>query len=154
MRITLLCVGKLKSGPERDLVDDYLGRAQRLAPGLGLRGILEVEVTDGGGRDREATNLLGKLPKGGMAVRLDEHGPAWSSTELSNRIAVWRDQGVSDLTFLIGGAEGYGASVIDAVPQTLAFGPQTWPHRLVRVMLAEQVYRAATLLAGTPYHKA
>ena len=73
--------------------------------------------------------------------------------DFAGNLAKWRDQGVPDLVFLIGGAEGYGDAVKSAVPETLAFGPQTWPHRFVRVMLSEQVYRAVSILAGTPYHK-
>jgi len=87
-------------------------------------------------------------------LRLDEAGENITSTELARRFAAWRDEGQRDLVFLIGGAEGFSADVRRAAPKSLAFGAQTWPHRLVRAMLAEQVYRAFTILAGTPYHKA
>lgn len=155
MKLTLIAVGRIKSGPERALVDDYLTRLKRLAPGLGFREVSEVEVADGGGLDKEAERILAKLPGGGARlIRLDEHGPNWRSVDFAEKLSGWRDGGVPETAFLIGGAEGYGEAVIRAVPETLALGPQTWPHRLVRVMMAEQLYRAATLLAGTPYHKA
>ena len=87
-------------------------------------------------------------------VLLDERGKAMASEAFAALLGQWRDDGVRDTIFLIGGAEGYSQEVRRAVPRTLAFGAQTWPHRLVRPMLAEQVYRAMTILAGTPYHKA
>jgi 23S rRNA (pseudouridine1915-N3)-methyltransferase len=154
MRLTFLVVGKMKSGPERDLVDEYIKRAQPLARSLGFRGIEEVEVASGGGLDAEAARILDKIPGGARILRLDEFGPALGSADFSQKLANWRDQGTPDLVFLIGGAEGYGEAVRKAAPDTLAFGPQTWPHRFVRAMLAEQVYRAMSILAGTPYHKA
>ena len=98
--------------------------------------------------------MLGKLPSGAHAIRLDEFGKSYRSTEFSDLLIRLRDQGTPELCFLIGGAEGYGEAVIQAVPQTMAFGVQTWPHRLVRAMLAEQLYRAASIEAGLPYHKA
>ncbi len=154
MKLTLLAVGRIKSGPERDLTDDYLSRLRRIGPGLGFRAITEIEVADGGGREREGERLLARLDSSARAIRLDEHGPAMTSLALAESLAIARDASVPETVFLIGGAEGYGEAVIAAVPQTLALGPQTWPHRLVRVMMAEQLYRAATVLAGTPYHKA
>ena len=154
MKLTILAVGRIKSGPERELTDDYLTRLRRLAPGLGFRAVTEIEVADGGGQEREGERLLARLDPSSHAIRLDEHGQAMTSIALAELLASARDASVPETTFLIGGAEGYGEGVIAAVPRTLALGPQTWPHRLVRVMMAEQLYRAATVLAGTPYHKA
>jgi 23S rRNA (pseudouridine1915-N3)-methyltransferase len=154
MRLTFLVVGKMKSGPERDLVDEYLKRARPVARGLGFRGIEEIEVASGGGLDAEAGRILEKIPVGARILRLDEFGPTMGSADFADKLAAWRDQGIPDLVFLIGGAEGYGDAVRQAASDTLAFGPQTWPHRFVRAMLAEQVYRAMSILAGTPYHKA
>ncbi|KCZ91338.1 MULTISPECIES: 23S rRNA (pseudouridine(1915)-N(3))-methyltransferase RlmH [Hyphomonas] len=154
MRLTFLVVGKMKSGPERDLVDEYLKRARPVARGLGFRGIEEIEVASGGGLDAEAGRILEKIPAGAHILRLDEFGPSMGSSAFADKLATWRDQGTPDLVFLIGGAEGYGEAVRKAATETLAFGPQTWPHRFVRAMLAEQVYRAMSILAGTPYHKA
>lgn len=136
------------------MVDDYLSRLTRMAPQLGFRDIRESEVAEGGGLDAEGERLLAKLTPGAKAFRLDEHGKSVASTAFAANIADWRDGGQSEAVFIIGGAEGFSAAVRQAVPATMAFGNQTWPHRLVRVMVAEQLYRAATILAGTPYHKA
>lgn len=154
MRLTLLTVGRLKSGPEKELVDDYVNRFRKAGRSLGFRGFDLIEVESGGGMAAEGTRLLAKFPKGAKVLRLDEHGPQMTSKAFAKHLAKSRDQGTPDLVFLIGGAEGYSQAIRDAAPDTLAFGPQTWPHRLVKVMLAEQVYRAASLLAGSPYHKA
>jgi 23S rRNA (pseudouridine1915-N3)-methyltransferase len=154
VRLTVLVVGKLKSGPERELVDEYLKRAEPLGRTLGFRGIAETEVASGGGLGAEAERLVAKLSAGSARLRLDEAGAAMTSVHFADRLARLRDQGTADLTFLIGGAEGFGAEIRSAVPDAMAFGPQTWPHRLVRVMLAEQIYRALSILSGSPYHKA
>lgn len=154
MKLSIVAVGPLKSGPEHELISTYAGRFAATAGPLGLSGLNVVAVKSGGGLEREGERLLAKLTAKARTLRLDEHGPAWSSVKLARNIASWRDDGERALVFLIGGAEGYSDAVKAAVPQTLALGPQTWPHMLVRVMIAEQVYRAASILAGTPYHKA
>lgn len=154
MRILILAVGRLKSGPERDLVDDYVKRVQPLARQLGYREISEIEVASGGGLDAEASRLLEKIPSGAQVFRLDEFGKAQTSVAFSKTLVQLKDQGVPTLVFLIAGAEGYGQTVRDQHKRTLALGPQTWPHKMVRVMLAEQIYRALSIEANTPYHKA
>ncbi|MEH6694660.1 MAG: 23S rRNA (pseudouridine(1915)-N(3))-methyltransferase RlmH [Hyphomonas sp.] len=154
MRLTLLSVGRLKSGAERDLFDEYVKRALPVARSLGFRGIEEVEVASGGGLDAEAERILAKIPAGATVIRLDEFGRNVTSQDFAAQLGRLRDQGVPDLVFLIGGAEGYGDAVRRAVPDIMAFGAQTWPHRLVKAMLAEQVYRAMSIMAGMPYHKA
>lgn len=154
MHLRTIAVGRLKDGPERDLCDDYLQRAGTMARSLGFRGPEESEIASGGGLEAEGTRLLARLPAGGRIIRLDEGGENLTSEAFAQRLASWRDDGVASTTFLIGGAEGYSADVRTAAPDMLAFGVQTWPHRLVRAMLAEQIYRAMTILAGTPYHKA
>jgi 23S rRNA (pseudouridine1915-N3)-methyltransferase len=154
LRLSVLAVGKLKSGPERDLTDDYISRAQSAARALGFRQISEGEVASGGGLEAEGARLLERLPKGARVIRLDEAGETLPSERFAARLAHWRDAGEADVIFMIGGAEGFHDSVRQAAPGAIAFGVQTWPHRLVRVMLAEQIYRAMTILAGTPYHKA
>lgn len=154
MHITLISVGKLKRGPEKDLVDDYVDRFNKSGPSIGLRSLNLVDVASGGGLGAEGARLLSALPEGALARRLDEHGPAWPSVKLAEHLAKERDAGTDKYCFLIGGAEGYSNAVREAVPDTLAFGPQTWPHRLVKVMLTEQLYRSVSLLAGLPYHKA
>jgi 23S rRNA (pseudouridine1915-N3)-methyltransferase len=153
MKIRVLACGRLKRGPERDLVEEYISRAEAAAPRLGFRGITAIEVEAGGGLEAEGVRLLAKLPEGALAIRLDEAGENLTSAAFAGRLARWRDQGTGELVFLIGGAEGYADEVRRAVPLSIAYGVQTWPHRLVRVMLAEQIYRAMTILAGTPYHK-
>ena len=154
MRITILCVGRLKSGPELDLCNDYLSRFRKAGRQLGYRGVEVIEVASGGGLDAEAARLAEKIPDGASTIRLDEFGKNYLSTEFSGLMVTLRDKGVADLCFIIGGAEGYGSAIREAAPKTIAFGKQTWPHRLVRAMLAEQLYRAASLQAGLPYHKA
>jgi 23S rRNA (pseudouridine1915-N3)-methyltransferase len=155
LRIRILCVGKLKDGPERVLVDDYLARARKTGQPLGYRAVDEVEVEAGGGRDREGARLLTKheaASPGGVLIRLDERGEVWPSIDLSKRLAKWRDAGET-IDFAIGGADGHAPDVAAKARATLGFGAQTWPHRLVRVMLAEQIYRALSIEAGTPYHR-
>ena len=154
MKIALLVVGPGKSGPEQAMVDDYAKRFSKLSGPLGLSGLDITSVKSGGGLKIEGERLLAKLPGQGKIIRLDEHGPAWPSTKLAKNIANWRDDGERALTFLIGGAEGYSDAVQHAAPTRLALGPQTWPHMLVRAMITEQIYRAASILARTPYHKA
>ena len=102
----------------------------------------------------EAEALTGTLPPGGVSVALDERGQALSSRAFADRLADWRDQGRSRVTFLIGGADGHADAVRDRADLILSFGPMTWPHLLVRVMLAEQIYRAWSILEGHPYHRA
>lgn len=154
MRISIISVGKLRGGPEATLIADYADRFRKTGSGIGFRSLDVSEVASGGGRETEGARLLEALPKEGEVWRLDEHGKQWRSTDFSQHLAARRDDGLRRLTFLIGGAEGYSDAVRTACPQTLAFGVQTWPHRLVKVMLVEQLYRAASLLAGSPYHKA
>ena len=151
MPIRLLVVGRLKDGPERRLVDDYLARATKTAKTLGYRSVAEIEVEAGGGARAEGERLLAKSGEN-LLIRLDERGEAWTSAELSKRLARWRDQGET-IDFVIGGADGTSPEVADKARATLGFGPQTWPHRLVRVMLAEQIYRALSIEAGSPYHR-
>lgn len=154
MRLLIIAVGRLKSGPERELVDEYVKRAKPLARQFGYRDISEVEVASGGGLEAEAGRLIDKIPSGATVFRLDEFGKAHTSVSFSKALTKLKDQGTPELVFLIGGATGYGQSVRDAYPQTMALGPQTWPHKLVRVMLVEQVYRALSIEANSPYHKA
>lgn len=150
MRIRILCVGRLKDGPERELVDDYLARAQKTGKSLGYRAVEEIEIPSSSKED-EGKRLLAKHT--GILIRLDERGEAWTSTDLSKRLARWRDAGEDAASFVIGGADGTSPAVASAARHTISFGPQTWPHRLVRVMIAEQVYRALSIEAGSPYHR-
>ena len=151
MRIRILCVGRLKDGPERELVDDYVARAQKTGKPLGYRAVEEVEVASGATAD-EGERLLARHDKG-VLIRLDERGEAWTSIDLSRRLARWRDTGEPGCDFVIGGADGTSPAIAAKARHTISFGPQTWPHRLVRAMLAEQIYRALSIEAGSPYHR-
>jgi 23S rRNA (pseudouridine1915-N3)-methyltransferase len=151
MRIGILCVGRLKDGPEREMVDDYLARARKTGKQLGYRGVEEVEVASGTLQE-EGERLLARHSRG-LLIRLDERGEAWTSKDLSLRLARWRDAGEEAADFVIGGADGTSPSIAAAARHSISFGPQTWPHRLVRVMLAEQIYRALSIEAGSPYHR-
>jgi len=104
-------------------------------------------------QEREAELILAALPSGARLVALDEHGAAWSSRDLAERLAAWRDQGTATLAFAIGGAEGLAHSVLDRADTVLSLSAMTWPHLLVRGMLFEQLYRAQQILAGHPYHR-
>ncbi|MEM6946720.1 MAG: 23S rRNA (pseudouridine(1915)-N(3))-methyltransferase RlmH [Pseudomonadota bacterium] len=154
MRLHIIAVGALKRGPERELVEDYLSRLRRIGPSIGIQNVVEYGARAGGGSAAEAERLAGRIPGGASVITLDEGGDLLSSKDLARLLAQRRDGGAGDLCFLIGGAEGHGPAVTGLGASKLAFGPQTWPHKLVRVMLCEQLYRAGTLLLGTPYHKA
>ena len=104
-------------------------------------------------RAREAALILDALPAGARLIVLDERGTIWSSRGLADRIAAWRVEGVVELAFAIGGAEGLDGAVISRADESLSLGSMTWPHRLVRGMLLEQLYRAQQILAGHPYHR-
>jgi 23S rRNA (pseudouridine1915-N3)-methyltransferase len=153
VRISLICVGKLGSSPEAGLARDYCARAGASGRALGLAPVEIVEVEGRrAGKDAEAEAIFARAAETHLIV-CDEHGRATASREFAARLAALRDDGVRHLAFAVGGADGLSASVLDAAAERLAFGPQTWPHALARVMLAEQVYRAVTILAGAPYHR-
>jgi 23S rRNA (pseudouridine1915-N3)-methyltransferase len=153
MKITILCVGRLGAAPEAVLALEWAKRASLTgrAHGLGPVEIVEVEARKPG-KAAEGEALLGRAPDGAL-IACDEHGAAMSSRAFADWLAGQRDEGVRALVFAIGGADGLDAPVLAAASRTLAFGPQTWPHALVRAMLAEQIYRAASLMAGSPYHR-
>jgi 23S rRNA (pseudouridine1915-N3)-methyltransferase len=102
---------------------------------------------------REAELILAALPVGALFVALDERGQSWSSRELAERLAGWRDRGAATLAFAIGGADGLAPSVIEHADTVVSFGAMTWPHLMVRSLLLEQLYRAQQILAGHPYHR-
>jgi 23S rRNA (pseudouridine1915-N3)-methyltransferase len=153
MKITLLTVGKLGRGVEAGLAKDYADRATASGRALGLGPVEVIEVESRKpGKAAEAAVLMPHL-EDAYIIACDEHGQALASRAFSDRIARLRDDGVRRLVLVIGGADGLDKSLLDAANAKLAFGPQTWPHALVRAMLAEQVYRAVTILAGSPYHR-
>ena len=156
MRLHLCAVGRLRAGPERALVDDYLGRFDRTGRSLGLGPAVEHEVEDrkGGGPAAEAALLTRAIPSGAALAVLDERGRQMSSPDLARLLARWRDTGRQEAAFAIGGADGLDPALRDRADLVLSFGAMVWPHMLVRAMLAEQLYRAATILSGSPYHRA
>ena len=156
MRIHICAVGRLRAGPERDLTLDYLKRFDRNGRAIGLGQALMSEVEDkkGGGMAAEAALLERAIPGGALICCLDERGRQMSSPDFADLIAGWRDAGRQDAAFVIGGADGLDPAFRDRADAALSFGAMVWPHLLVRVMLAEQLYRAASILAGSPYHRA
>jgi 23S rRNA (pseudouridine1915-N3)-methyltransferase len=155
MRIHICAVGRLRTGPERALIDDYLTRFDRTgrALGLGPAQLHEVEDKKGGGMAAEATLLERVIPKSSVIVALDERGKLQSSPEFATQLGDWRDGGRGDLAFVIGGADGIAPELRKRADFKLSFGRMVWPHMLARVMLSEQLYRAASILAGSPYHR-
>lgn len=159
MRIEICAVGRLRAGPEKTLLDDYAARTAAAGraigiPSLAIREVEEKRKLEGAAlKESEAVLLRDAIPRGAVMVALDERGRAEPSEAFAKRIAGWRDSGVPDLAFVIGGADGLDAGFRAEARHLLAFGPMTWPHMLVRVMLAEQIYRAVTILAGHPYHR-
>lgn len=156
MRVQIVAVGRLRSGPERALIDDYLTRFDRTGRGLGLGPAQVIEVDDrkGGGMAAEARLLEKAIPAGALVCAMDERGQEMASPDFAARLGAWRDGGRQDLAFVIGGADGIDPALRARADFALSFGKMVWPHMLVRVMLAEQLYRAASILAGAPYHRA
>ena len=148
----MIAVGRQKSGPEAALVDDYLKRFDGAARPLGFGGAKLVEVED---RKRvgESRLLLDALPAGSTVIALDERGKAMDSRAFAALLAKLRDEGRRDCAFLIGGADGHSDELRSRADRLLSFGPMVWPHMLARAMLAEQLYRAASILSGAPYHR-
>ncbi|WP_417279536.1 23S rRNA (pseudouridine(1915)-N(3))-methyltransferase RlmH [Celeribacter sp.] len=155
MRVHICAVGRLRAGPEAALIDDYTTRFDRTgrALGLGPLTISEVEDKKGGGMKAEADLLQRALPKGAVIVTMDERGKIVSSPEFSSKLAEWRDAGRSDVAFVIGGADGIDPSLRAQADFSISLGKMVWPHMLARAMLTEQLYRAASILAGSPYHR-
>jgi 23S rRNA (pseudouridine1915-N3)-methyltransferase len=155
LRVIVAAVGRLRDGPEAAMTADYLQRAAQAGRQIGFKGfdLVEVEGKPPGDMRAEAAALFRATPDGARKVLLDERGAEWTSRQLAERLARWRDDGVACTTFWIGGADGASKGIKDNADEKLAFGRQTWPHRLVRVMISEQVYRAVTILCSTPYHR-
>ena len=156
MRVHLCAVGRLRAGPERDLIADYTTRFDRTGRALGLGPLTEHEVEDkkNAGKAAEAELLARAVPAGAVLVTLDERGKLLTSPEFAAQLGRWRDAGRQDLAFVIGGADGIDPSLRARADFSISFGAMVWPHMLVRVMLTEQLYRAANILSGGPYHRA
>ena len=151
MDIDILAVGKQKAGPERDLAEKYIRQTRWKVS------VYEYEDKKGGTADerktREGESLLSKTAPDAKIIVLDERGKTMSSVDFASLLKKWQDEGVSKVAFLIGGADGHAQFVRQRADKLLAFGQMTWPHFLVRVMLAEQIYRARTIIDGHPYHR-
>jgi 23S rRNA (pseudouridine1915-N3)-methyltransferase len=153
MRISIVAIGRLARSPETELVKLYLERATNAGRALGLGPVEVVEVESRKpGKAAEAEALMPHLADAHV-IACDEHGQARPSRAFAEEIARLRDDGARRLVFVVGGADGLDAALLKTANSKLAFGPQTWPHALARAMLAEQVYRAVSILAGSPYHR-
>jgi 23S rRNA (pseudouridine1915-N3)-methyltransferase len=159
MRLVVISVGRLKQGPERELAERYRGRFDDIGRKLGFRGLEIHEVPESRARDaatriaEEGVAISALIPEKSVLVTLDEHGASIDSTSFARHLGHWRDDSVANNVFVIGGADGLSPDLRRKSKLTVAFGAATWPHQLVRVMLLEQIYRAATILAGHPYHR-
>ncbi len=161
MKLTLCAVGKLGATPENTMVRDYIARAGQTGRSLGVgpADLVEVEAKKGKSltspqlKAAEAEAIRAALGHEGVVITCDERGELLSSREIAARLERFKDRGERRIAFVIGGADGLDPDLRKTAAFSLAFGPQTWPHALVRVMLAEQMYRAVTILAGLPYHR-
>ncbi|MDB5536611.1 MAG: rlmH [Devosia sp.] len=158
MRLSIAAIGRMKAGPERELVARYLDRAIGGGKPLALTGFDVIELPESRASSSasrkadEAKALRAALPEG-IIVALDERGKSIGSEAFSALIARWRDDGRPAASFIIGGADGLDPAFVASADMTLSFSPLTWPHQMVRIMLAEQLYRTTTILSGHPYHR-
>lgn len=160
MRISLFAVGRLKAGPEKELASRYLDRFAKAGPPVGLEFAKVTEVTESRAanaetRKREEGALLERaVPEGGILILLDERGKTFDSEAFAAQIGRWRDGGKRDVLVAIGGADGLDPDIRQRADLVLNLGAMTWPHQIVRILIAEQLYRAVTILSGHPYHRA
>ena len=159
MRLALLCVGRMKAGPERDLFERYFRRLSDSARGVGIGSVEMREIAESRSRrpeDRraeEAEAIRAAAPHGSALVALDERGLALTSEQWATDIAAVRDSARPAYAVVIGGPDGLDPRIREGAHRAISFGAMTWPHQLVRVMAAEQLYRAITILSGHPYHR-
>jgi 23S rRNA (pseudouridine1915-N3)-methyltransferase len=160
MRLMLISIGRLKQGPERELAERYRDRFEDIGRKLGFRSLEIHEISESRARDtatrisEEAAAIGALIPEKSIIVALDERGTSLDSATFARHLGRWRDESVANNVFVIGGADGLSPELRRKAKLTIAFGSATWPHQMVRVMLLEQIYRAATILAGHPYHRA
>ena len=160
MRIVVAAIGRLKQGPERELAERYRKRATDAGRGAVLNAVDIVEIRESRAGDaarrmlEESIAIANILPERAATVVMDEHGENASSQAIAGRLQAWQSAGRGAVAFIVGGADGLAPSLRQGADFTLAFGAATWPHQLVRIMLLEQLYRAMTILAGHPYHRA
>ncbi|MET0968097.1 MAG: 23S rRNA (pseudouridine(1915)-N(3))-methyltransferase RlmH [Tardiphaga sp.] len=159
MHLIVISVGRLKQGPERELAERYRDRFDDLGRKLGFRSLTIHELAESRARDaptrisEEGAAIVALIPEKAVIVALDERGSSIDSASFARQIGKWRDDAVPHNVFVIGGADGLSPDLRRKAKLSLAFGSATWPHQMVRVMLLEQIYRAATILAGHPYHR-
>jgi 23S rRNA (pseudouridine1915-N3)-methyltransferase len=159
MKIVILCIGRLKDDAERGIVERYVQRISQAGPPLGFTGISIIDISESKAKTAaerkadEAGELRKRLPAGSRYAALDERGKALSSAEFATWLGRVRDNGQRELGFLIGGPDGLDPGLAQSASLTLSFGRMTLPHGLARAVLAEQLYRATTILAGHPYHR-
>jgi 23S rRNA (pseudouridine1915-N3)-methyltransferase len=159
MRVTVLAVGRLKKGPETELAQRYLKRAEQAGRQIGLRGVEVIEIRESRASDagkrmiEESIALANVMPDGAVTIMLDERGDSLGSADFADQFRKWRDAGIPAAVFIIGGPDGLSPSLRDKAKLKLGFGAATWPHQMVRIMLLEQIYRAITILSGHPYHR-
>ncbi len=160
MRLVVISIGRLKQGPERELAQRYRERFDDIGRKLGFRGLEIHEIPESRARDaasriaEEAAAISALMPEKSVLVALDERGSNIDSAAFARQLGKWRDASAANSIFMIGGADGLSPDLRRKAKLNLAFGSATWPHQMVRVMLLEQIYRAATILAGHPYHRA
>ncbi|HEY8576416.1 MAG TPA: 23S rRNA (pseudouridine(1915)-N(3))-methyltransferase RlmH [Devosia sp.] len=158
MRVSIAAIGRMKAGPERELVSRYLDRAAGGGKPLALTGFDVIELPESRASSSpsrkvdEAKALRAALPQG-VVVMLDERGKAIDSQSFAQQILRWRDEGRPAISFVIGGADGIDPDYVRTADLSISFSPMVWPHQLVRIMLAEQLYRTTTILSGHPYHR-
>ncbi|MCE7027909.1 23S rRNA (pseudouridine(1915)-N(3))-methyltransferase RlmH [Jiella avicenniae] len=160
MRVTIAAVGKMKRGPEQDLVGRYFDRLGKTGGQVGLdfRGVREIVESRHSGvserRREEASRLADGLDADGARIVFDERGETLSSEEFAAFLAQMRDAGRREACFVLGGPDGHDPDFTRSAEKCLSFGRMTFPHQIARIMLAEQLYRAVTILSGHPYHRA
>ena len=159
MRLVVAAVGRLREGPERELAERYRKRAEQIGRRIGIRSVEIVEIRESRAQElakrktEESIAIATVIPDKAVTIILDERGNSLDSASFAARLARWRDDGRQDAVFVIGGDDGLMPTLREKAALTLALGTATWPHQLVRVMLLEQLYRAATILTGHPYHR-
>lgn len=160
MRVTIIAVGRLKAGPEKELAARYLDRFAKTGPASGLEFVRTIELAESRASNpetrkrEEAAQIEKSLPDNAIVVALDERGKALDSPGFASLLGDARDMGQRDLVFVIGGADGIDPEFREKAQQAINLGRMTWPHQLVRILIAEQLYRAVTILSGHPYHRA
>ena len=159
MRVTFIATGRLKAGQEAELAARYIDRMAKAGPAIGIEYARTLELTESRAqtteqrKSDEAAELEKALPKGAFLILLDERGKTLDSPEFAERLGQIRDEGQRDLVLAIGGPDGFDPDLRRRADLMISFGRMTWPHQLVRIMLAEQLYRAVTILSGHPYHR-